>query len=94
MSSAAFLRNDADAWSGGGLVLRSIAFRATGRWPTVTVGADTLGVRPYPSDSVLVELPDTDGYVTLGMSLDAFSGPIGEIHVMVTPAEARKSLKL
>jgi len=73
---------DAGAWSGGTLVLRSTAFRGADAAPTVTVGDDTLGMRPFGSDSVLVQLPDTNGWVQLWVHLsDGGGGPIGEVRV-------------
>lgn len=60
---------DLHAWSGGTLVLRSSAFRGGDALPTVMAGADTLGVRSYGSDSVLVQLPDTNGWLALVVRL-------------------------
>lgn len=71
---------DADAWSGGTLVVRSAAFRGRDSLPIVMAGADTLGVTPLGADSVLVRLPDTNGTITVSVRLtsggDPATGPV------------------
>ena len=60
---------DAHAWSGGALVLRSTAFQPGGELPRVTVGGTRLGVRPHGSNAVVAAVPDTNGLITLRISL-------------------------
>ncbi len=52
---------DADAWSGGTVVLRSRSFVGPDSLPTVTIVAQALPVRSFDADSVSVGMPDTDG---------------------------------
>lgn len=54
-----------DAWSGSVVVLHWPAFKAGDQPPIVTIGSDTLGLQAYASDSMLVQLPDTSGSITL-----------------------------
>ncbi len=56
-------------WSGGTLVLRSSAFEAADTLPCVRIGAETLAVQTFGRDSVLVQLPDTTGVITLSVTL-------------------------
>jgi len=54
------------AWSGGILVLHSLALQGAAELPTVMAGADTLAARRFfGSDSVQVQLPDTNGPIAL-----------------------------
>ena len=73
---------DTEAWAGNTLVLRSASFRGTDTLPTVTVGSDTLPVRSFGSDSVLVQLPDSTGWISLAVHLAGGSGgPVGEVRL-------------
>jgi hypothetical protein len=60
---------DADAWSGSRLTLRSSAFGGADSLPTVMTGSENLGVRSFGADSVSVQLPDTNGSLTLSTRL-------------------------
>jgi hypothetical protein len=70
-----------DAWSGGMLALHSAAFTGADSLPTVTTGAETLTVRSLGTDSVLVQMPDTNGSVALSIHLRAFDKPLGSVRV-------------
>ncbi|HTT68673.1 MAG TPA: hypothetical protein VMF70_11630 [Gemmatimonadales bacterium] len=61
----------ADAWSGGIVLLGSRSFTGPDSVPVVTVGNDTLVVQRRGVDSVLVQLPDTDGAISLVVRLRA-----------------------
>ena len=73
---------DRVAWAGNTLVLRSTSFRGADSLPTVTVGDDTLPVRSFGSDSVLVQLPDGTGQISLAVHLaGGGGGPVGELRL-------------
>jgi hypothetical protein len=58
-----------DAWSGGQFVLTSGSFAGVDSTPLVLLGADTVSVRSLGGDSVQVQLPDTNGPVSLEVRL-------------------------
>ena len=59
----------AEVWSGGGLMLSSPSFTGADSTPIVMAGAETLAVRRAGPDSVSLQMPDTDGLVTLAVGL-------------------------
>lgn len=73
---------DASAWAGNTLVLRSTAFHGADTLPTVTAGVDTLPLRSFGAESVLVKLPDTSGWITLYLHRAGGAViPIGEVRL-------------
>ena len=74
-SSPPAVTADADAWSGGTLVLRSDGFAGADTLPVVTVGGRSLAVRSFGAESVAVQLPDTNGAITMGLQLTTGAAP-------------------
>jgi hypothetical protein len=60
---------NAHAWSGESFVLRSRSFVGPDSLPTVTIGPRILTVQSFGGDSVVVQLPDTNGAVSLLVAL-------------------------
>jgi len=71
----------AHAWSGGTLVLHSTSFTGADSVPTVVVGAETLAVRSLGFDSVVVQLPDTNGLIALSVRLRAGGEAVDSVRV-------------
>lgn len=69
------------AWSGGTLVLRSTSFTGADSVPTVVVGAEALTVRSLGFDSVVVQLPDTNGLIALFVRLRAGAEVVDSVRV-------------
>lgn len=70
-----------DAWSGGTLLLYSPAFTGADSVPIVMVGAETLAVSAAGPDSVLVELPDTNGFIALSVWLKTGGAAVDSVRV-------------
>ncbi len=56
-----------DVWSGGTLVVISPSFVGVDSLPIVTIGAETLAVRRAGLESVQIQIPDTNGTLTVGV---------------------------
>jgi hypothetical protein len=72
---------ESDAWSGGTLLIISSSFQAPGSLPLVTVGAESLLVRSAGPDSFAVQVPDTDGWVTIGVHDRTGGAAEASVHV-------------
>ncbi len=72
---------DADGWSGGTLLLRSAAFVGADSVPLIVVGAETLAVKSLSPGSALIQLPDTNGVITLSVRFRTGGDAVASVRV-------------